>query len=68
MTSNPDNSLLSRAIRGGDDIGFDLGHGPATYLIVDEVSEIFLALRGVSDEDFLPTEACHVYFRSLEIM
>lgn len=65
MTSDPDNSLLSRAIRGGDDIGPNLGYGPVTYLTIDEVSKIFLVLRDVPDEDFLNKYAAKEWNKSV---
>ncbi len=45
------NSILGKTILGGNEIGPDIGYGPARFLEPDEVKEIAAALKKVSKDD-----------------
>lgn len=45
-------SPLADTIMGGEEIGNDLGYGPARYLTPSEVKEVSGALSKISKEDF----------------
>lgn len=51
--TNRGTTIVSRAVTGGDDIGDDLGYGPATFLTRESVAEAAWHLLQISDSDFL---------------
>ena len=55
LTGEPysNESFLAKAIFGGEEVGDDLGFGPARYLTPEEVNEVATALRDVSREDLV---------------
>jgi Domain of unknown function (DUF1877) len=50
-TSGESDSVLGKAILGGQEIGADVGYGPARYLEAPQVREIAKALKKMSKED-----------------
>ena len=46
-------TLLSQAVTGGENIGYDMGYGPATFLCKEDVEQVAKALSKISEKEFL---------------